>query len=141
MWPFKKKAKEVIDPEKHHKGLKFKIEYKLEKWEIGRTLVRHTFLDGRKFGHWYYGEFSQYVTLGNGDLVEPTAILPSITTSLEIAQRTITFIDSQINMTLVDDPKNIKKAVNGFPIVAEILKTESYFEEFSVAYLVENKED
>lgn len=143
MWPFKNKEKQE---EKKQKLLKQTIEFKKEKYEIGKTLVKYTLLDGRKFNSWHYGQFFQSFELGRyigydcNEPVEPTVGPATITNSFNMAQNMIQMINSQCCGLFRDDEKNPKKTISGFAIAAEIGRTESYEEEFDVAYLADKKD-
>ena len=144
MWPFnlfKKKTKPAPVPEKDQ-PMELVLSRK-ETHEIGRTLVRVTFLDGKKFDTWYYGTLSQYVS--HASLIsdrprrkwsKPIVWAATIESSLSAARRFIV-LSQQYPLSVTDDPENAMKSYNGFPVAAKIIRTESFEKEFDVSYLPE----
>jgi hypothetical protein len=139
MWPFKKKAKEP-EPEPIHKILT----YENKKFNIGRTLMRCTFLDGKSFNTWVYGEFSQFINWSSSydhkDTTIPfvskplQAFDPAVSNSLMLAQFRLRNIGSD-NITVVDDTENPTSSRNGVLVAAKIVKTEKFEKTFAVGYL------
>ena len=124
-WPWKKKK---VEPNK----TLFDIKYTPTKFNIGKTLVRYTFSDRRKFTVAIYGDFYQSV-----DRILGKAWPFQIEDSLHRAQAHLTNIVPGHSINLQDDIKNVRKVSIGQIQSAKILSTKSYEEEFNVASIVE----
>jgi len=129
MWFFKKEPMEE-KKEDRDSELKLKLVFRSEKFNIGRTKIRATFLDNRKFNFYVYGSF--YQNYKNGCLAsgytsfeEAHADIPIIRTSLDQV-KSMMMLMSQRPCTLVDDVENPKKSAVGQIISFEILTSESF---------------
>ena len=139
MWPFKKIPPTPKKPEEPPKKVKV-IEYRREKKELGKTVVKITFADGRKINTMMYGGFYQPRAEYERDGRTPKILMDSHSiTSLHEAQIYLKMIDGSRASTVVDDGKNPGKAVTGIIVKAEIGQTFPYEEEVEVAYVVEKE--
>jgi hypothetical protein len=129
MWPFKKKKPEA--PKK-----KLVMKWRNTVFNVGKTTVKLTFADGRRFSIWVYGECDQYINSGWND-GKPSCSPVHVVTSLMLAQRLIKDIGGNDRRTYVDDPKCPQKSASGLLRAAEILHTVVFEETFGEAYLEE----
>lgn len=143
MWLFKKKE------HKEQKSVvtKHVVKYREEMRNVGKTLVKYSLVDGRKFSSFHYGEYFQHIEHGDSYLTwscnktprEPRLSDFVIVNSLNVAQNAIKIINADFCVSLVDDINNPKKSVSGKVVAAEIGKTEPYEIVVSVAYLAERE--
>lgn len=136
MWPFKKKA---VKEEPQAIG---RIVIKPETKELGKTMIKFSFKDGRTFNSLCYGTFSQDFSFGiDGTCYKQKAYVKEgfIISSIAVAQNIIRNYQGGCISTFIDDEKNPRCSVMGELVSAQIGKTYPYQEECNVAYLEELK--